>query len=109
MVKLETFGPRLSADPLEALDELLAREKLPWTETWGPDGCALFPRVAKDLDEWEERSLAMHSRQEMITLPDKPSEPMRTRRVVDLDKPAPPRNFEDSAESARLRSVVRGD
>lgn len=111
MVKLETFGPRLSADPLEALGEMLARENLPWRETWGPQGVALFPHVAKDPDEWEERSLAMHAAQVMIELPDKPSEPMRTRRVVEQlpGHKAPPQNFEDTEESRRLRGIVRGD
>ena len=111
MAKLETFGPRLPADPLEALDELLARENLPWREVWGPGGVAIFPLVEPDPDAWEERASIMHAGQEMIELPDKPSEPMRTRLVVELgqEHKAPPINFEDSAESRRLRNISRGD
>jgi hypothetical protein len=109
MRKVENFDPGLPADPLEALDELLARENLPWREVWGPGGVAIFPLVEPDPDAWEERASIMHAGQEMIELPDKPSEPMRTRLVSELDKPPPPIKFEDTAESRRLRSISRGD
>lgn len=110
MPKIETFGPRLSADPLEALGELLARENLPWREVWGPGGCGIFPLVEPDPEAWEERALIMHAGQELIVLTDKPSEPMRTRLVSDLDKPDPPMRFEDSEASRKLRGgIVRGD
>lgn len=35
---------------------------------------ALFPKTAKDVDEWEQRALAMHAQQETIRLDAKPEE-----------------------------------
>jgi hypothetical protein len=44
----------------------------------GPGGFALLPETAKDIDEWERRSIALHQSQEPVSLAPKPSANQQT-------------------------------
>ena len=99
--------------PEDAIMEALARERSGFYRVEHPDtgAVAMFPQTAKDVAAWEERCRVMHAEQVMITVPEKPGQPMPTRPVAEqspLYEP-PPMNFEDSADSRRLRGLTRGD
>ena len=99
------------SDPLAALAADLSISDAGWYRHDGPHGPAYFPQTATDVAAWEESAKAMTERQVTITVPAKPSEPMRTRPTREQDpnhKPEPIK-FEDSAESRKLRKLERGD
>lgn len=99
--------------PEEAILEALARERSGFYRVEYPDtgAVAMFPQTAGDVAAWEERCRVMHSEHVMITVPEKPGQPMHTRPVAEQSPfyEPPPMNFEDSAESRRLRGLTRGD
>ncbi len=59
-----------------AVGRILQTEKTSTPHPWhtGTGALALFPKTAKDVDEWEQRALAMHAQQETIRLDAKPEE-----------------------------------
>ena len=72
-------------DGLAALTEVLAIKRSGWHRIEGPDGVALFPETAKDVDAWEQRALAMTAAQAPIHLAPKPVENTLAARVVRAD------------------------
>ena len=63
-------------DPMEALMTALGRRNSPWAYCGDVEGgkFAMMPKTATDIEAWESRALAMHSRQRTITLAPKPTQ-----------------------------------
>ena len=55
-----------TGDGLAALTEVLAIKRSGWHRVAGPDGVALFPETAKDVDAWEQRALAQNAEAEAM-------------------------------------------
>ena len=104
----------VEGDPLAALDEELAILDAGWYRHEHPETGALilFPHTATDQNHWESRCQEMLDGQELIDLPDKPTENHYLRRPLHHSaEPVEPERlrFEDSEESRRVRGTARAD